>query len=654
MDQKLNIDEKIKLLVAKDMWSNDSCGGKLYSFVVSDGPVGLRHPQDMNSNDHAVCSIAYPSTQMLSHTWNLELAREMGNALANDCIENDVDIILAPGVNIKRIPTCGRNFEYFSEDPLLAGLMAREYIAGVQEKHVGTSLKHFCCNNMEYSRHWMSSEVDERTLREIYLRQFEIACEAKPWTIMCSYNLVNGMRMSEHQKLYDVLRNEFGFDGLIMSDWDAVKDRIASLNAGLDIEMPHNKEHLKSLYRAKEEGTLPLEKVEECSARVITLADRCEKSKKIRKVDMTTEERERIALKIEEEGIVLLKNDNHILPLRTEEKVLVTGGPLIWHYFGGGSSQISLRSKYVNLHAALSKFMPNVAYSESVLVPRGHSCDIGNLKGAVAFARGCDVSIICVGDNDVCEAEGHDRQHIKLAKEEEDTICAIAKVSKKTVVVVYAGSAIDMSAWIDKVDAVIWAGYGGEYVNEALAEVLVGKVNPSGKLTETFPLALYDVPAMNTYRDEVCVMYSEGLNIGYRYFNTFEKPVLFPFGYGLSYSEFKYSDLKIERDENGLTISFELENISDVDGKEIAQIYICELCKEVYRPNKELRAFKKVFVSAHGKVRVEIPLDDRAFAYYSVANDAWKIHGGQFEIQVCSDVESVKLSQTVDMKEKLL
>lgn len=647
---ELSLDEKIRLLVGKDMWSNDSCNGKVYSFVVSDGPSGLRHPADLQMNSQEIPSIVYPSEQMLSHTWNPDLARMMGNAIANDCIEQDVDIILAPGVNIKRLPICGRNFEYYSEDPLIAGVLAREFIRGVQEKHVGTSLKHYCCNNIEYSRHWISSEVDERTLREIYLRQFEIACEAKPWTVMCSYNLLNGVRMSENKKAYRILREDFGFDGVIVSDWNAVKDRIASLRAGLDIEMPYDASHLESLYEAKNNGTLPLDEVEKCSARVVELSEKCREGKALRKIDMTVAEREKVAKSIAEEGIVLLKNDK-VLPLKGCENVMLTGAPLQWQYFGGGSSQVKLRGRYVGLCETLSEYVLHTVYAESTIVSRGHSCDIGNLKGAVATARKCDISIVCVGDNDVCEAEAHDRQHIRLAKEEEDTILAVASASPKTIVVVYAGAAIDMSAWIERVDAVIWAGYGGEYINEALAEVITGRVNPSGKLTETFPLSLGDVAAMNSHRDETCLVYSEGLNVGYRYFHTFDIPVLFPFGHGLSYSEFIYSDLEISGEGCDFTVAFTIENVSDFDGKETAQLYVKELDKEVYRPEVELKAFKKVFVPARGKVRVELVLDRRAFAYYSTAIDGWKVHEGLFEIRICSDVEIVRLSQTVSVKE---
>ena len=645
----LSIEEKASLLIGEGFWTIPSCGGKVYPFVVSDGPAGVRHPSNVNATGDEIPSICYPFGQSLANTWNLEIARKIGNAIANDCIEQNVDILLAPGVNIKRLPICGRNFEYFSEDPLLAGLMGREYIRGVEEKHVGTSLKHFCCNNVEYSRHWISSEVDERTLHEIYLVPFELALEAKPMTVMSSYNLVNGLRMSEHKKLYDLLRGEFKFDGAIVSDWEAVKDRVASLKAGLDLEMPYNEEQSKKLASALEKGTLPLDKVDESASRVVSLASKCEENKKLAHVDMSVKEREAVALEGAEESIVLLKNES-ALPLKGDERILVTGAPNNYRYFGGGSSAVKMRFKYVPLSETLKQYAPNAFYSESVISPRGHSADMGNLKEAVRESHRCDVSIVCVGDNDACESESFDRQHIKLAKEEEDAILSIAEASKKTIVIVYAGSAIDMSAWIEKVDAIIYAGYGGEFINEALAEVLVGKVNPSGKLSETFPLSLDDVLATHSYRDENCLVYSEGLNVGYRYFDTFKKPVLFPFGFGLSYSSFIYSDLRIGGEGCDLTVSFQIENVSDVPGKEVAEIYVRELDKEVYRPNKELKAFQKVFVPSHGKRRVEMKLNERSFAYYSTALNGWKVHEGLFEVEVCSDAQNVRLSQRVEIK----
>lgn len=635
--------EKIKLLVGKDEWHNDSCNDNLYTFTVTDGPMGVRHP---NEKGVVAPSITYPSAQMLAFTWEPTLAKEMGKAIADDCIDRNLDVLLGPGVNIKRIPICGRNFEYFSEDPLVSGIMGREYIYGVQEENVGTSLKHFCCNNMETSRNYISSEVDERTLREIYMRPFEIACEAQPWTVMCAYNGVNGVLMAENEKLFRVLREEFGFNGLIVSDWDAVKDSAKSISAGIDIIMPYRSHYAERLNEAVENNTIDTKGVERAVENIVSLSKKCEAASKIRKASLSVKEREDISQKIAEEGIVLLKN-NGVLPLDKEQKMLAIGLPTTRYYFGGGSSAVTLRNEYLpkyHIYEILKEYGHEVRLHQ--MVWRGE-----NLKGAVRVAQWADVSLICVGNNCNEEREAFDRAHIKLTKEEIDTIKYIAKNSKKSIVIVYAGSAIDMRDWIDEVDAVVWAGYGGEFGNFALAKILMGEVNPSGKLTETFPLDLYDIPAMNTYRDEACVVYSEGLNVGYRYFDTYQKDVLFPFGYGLSYSKFVYSNLKIKGAGTSLTLSFDIENVSDIDGKEVAQIYVKELCKEVYRPNKELKAFKKVLVKAHEKVNVGIELDRSAFAYYSVAKDKWTVCNGFFEIQVCSNVEQIELSEVVEINE---
>lgn len=646
MNKKLSLEQKVKLIMGADFWTNYDADGTLYKFVVSDGPVGLRQPLDRNTTEQHDCikSVAYPSFQILSQTWDEGLAYELGRSLGNDCIEQNVDILLAPGVNIKRLPTCGRNFEYFSEDPLVAGVFAKEYIRGVQDMHVGTSLKHFCCNNSERSRHWISSEVDERTLREIYLRPFEIALESEPWTVMSSYNLVNGVRMSEHKKLYGVLRDEFGFDGLIVSDWEAVKDSEASLNAGLDLEMPFNEAHLKEMLEKADK--LDPEALDRASARVVALAEKCERESKLRKLDMDVEARRKVAQRIEEEGIVLLKNDNNALPL-SGGRTFVTGAPACRYYFGGGSSNVFPEREYEPLDAALINEGADAFYGDSIWQVVGHQANQSNVKGAVRLAASADRTVLCVGDPNTCEFESYDRQHIKLCEEEESAIHAFAKASNKLIVVVYAGAAIDMSGWIDEADAVVWAGYGGEFVNKALARVLTGKVNPSGKLTETFPLDLADVPAQNAYSDEAVMVYGEGLNVGYRYFDTFGVPVLFPFGFGLSYSRFAYEGLTVEKEGDTVKLGFDILNTSDTDGKEVAQVYVREVTKEVYRPDKELKAFKKVFVKAHGKTHVEIVLDRSAFSYYSVAKDCWTVHEGVFEISVCASVTDVRLTTKI-------
>lgn len=646
---KLNKIQKVKLVMGVDFWSNDTADGSLYKFVLSDGPVGLRQPLDKSNPEQkeVIKSVAYPSAQVLSQTWNCDLAKLLGKSIGNDCIEQKVDIVLGPGVNIKRLPTNGRNFEYYSEDPYLAGTLAKKYIEGVQEMHVGTCIKHFCCNNSEFSRHWASMEVDERTLHEIYLKAFEIAMEAKPWTVMCSYNLVNGRRMSENNKLYNVLRNNFKFDGLIMSDWDAVKDSEASLNAGLNLEMPYNENHHNLMMKKAQENILNERKLDESAVKVIELAEKCEKESKLRKMDMSINERRNVALKIAEEGIVLLKNENNVLPLKPEKKIFITGDPASRYYCGGGSSQVCPELPFISLEEALKAECDDVQYYESIWEKLGHLAHVGNAKKALEYSAQAEYTILAVGDSANLEFECADREGIKLSKEEEILINDFAKVAKHLIIVVEAGSAIDMSSWIDKVEAVVYMGYGGELGHKALANILVGKINPSGRLSETFPLKLEDSPAMKSYHDSSVMKYDEGLNIGYRYYETYNVPVLFPFGYGLSYSKFEYSNLKIEQIKDVYKVSFDIENETEIDGAEVCQLYIREVVKEVYRPDYELKGYEKIFIKAHEKKEVIIELKRKDFSYYSTYYDEYHVKPGAFDILIGKNSHDIILKERI-------
>ncbi len=649
--KELSAIEKAKLVMGADFWCNETLGGRVYKFVVSDGPVGLRQPTNRNTteqtNDITIHSVAYPSIQVLSQTWNKDAAHLMGKSIANDCIEQNVDVVLGPGVNIKRNPLNGRNFEYFSEDPYLAGTMARDYINGVQSMNVGTCLKHYCCNNSEFSRHWASMEVDERTLREIYLKPFEIACEAKPWSVMCSYNLVNGRRMSENKKLYDILKKEFGFDGMIISDWSAVKDSEASMNAGLSLEMPYEQSHHDEMMDKAEKGLLDSDNLDKAASEVLSFAEKCETTKKIRKMDMTIEERRNVSLKVAEEGIVLLKNDNHILPIRKGSKVAVTGAPAKEYYFGDGSAHVVPEKEPINLTDALNEVGVHAKYYDSIWTKKSFKVNVSRVSEGLNGALESDYTILAVGNDNECETEAYDRAMMKLTNEEEIVIHHFAKVTDKLIVVIEAGSPIDMSNWIDEVAAVVYMGYGGQLGHKALSEILVGDINPSGKLSETFPICLEDTPSFHSYQDGLVVVYNEGLNVGYRYYETYNKPVLFPFGYGLSYSKFEYSELNVEERDGEYLVSFDIENTSDVVGKEIAQIYVRELVPEVYRPKYELKNYTKVEVKAHEKVHVTLKLDRKAFSYYSVAYDSDRIKPGAFEIMVGKNAHQIVLSKKI-------
>lgn len=647
----LTVEQRAKLLIGKNFWHIEDFEGRLPIFMMSDGPVGLRHPRHATSGDQEIApSIAYPSFEVLSQTWNLELAKKLGNAIANDCIDLDVDIILGPGVNIKRLPHNGRNFEYLSEDPLLAGVLAKEYIDGVQEKNVGACLKHYACNNSEVSRNFKSMDVSERALREIYLKPFEIATKAKPWTIMTAYNLVNGVRMSEHNKLYKILREEFCFDGLIISDWDAVMDRNKSLNAGLDIEMPFSKPHLDTFLADLHAGRVDVEKINESASRIIDFTYANLDHKALRKVDLTIDQRYEIAEQIAEQGIVLLKNDNNVLPLNKNKKILATGAGCHWYVFGGGSSEVTPLQPYIKLIDALKDEGLKPLEHQSIAFNRGANTCVTDLKGTLRkiINEEVETTILTITQDNHQHSEAYNRQDLKLSSEQVSAINEISKVSKKTVVVIYAGAPVEMKDWIDNVDAVLWVGYVGERGNKAIAKVLSGAVNPSGKTSETFPLSMEDVAAVNSYEDANVAVYQEDLNVGYRQFVTDGKPVQFPFGHGLSYSSFEYKDLKLTVRDGTVDVEFIITNTSNIDGFETAQIYVEELSPNTYRPRYELKAWKKVYIAANTSEIVKIKLDHQAFQYFSTAHDEWVINNdSDFAIMVGKSSANIVLQKSV-------
>lgn len=631
--------DKVKLVMAKDWWETEDLNGKLGKVKVSDGPVGLRclAVTDSWANDSIYPSVAYPCYQMLSQTWNLEMAHKMGRAIADDCIDHNVDVLLGPGVNIKRTPLCGRNFEYFSEDPYVAGMFGKSFIEGVQEGHVGTSLKHYCCNNREFSRYWLSSEVDERTLRELYLKPFQIAVQAKPWTVMTSYNLVNGVRMSANKELNAVLRNEFGFDGVIVSDWEAVQDPLDTLHSDLDLEFPHNARHAQQMQARLEAGEVDLEALDRCSGRIIALGEKSKTAKGLRKVQYSIEERIAVSQEVEEEGIVLLKN-NGILPLQNQS-VYVTGLPSQTLYHGGGSSAVIPNRPFVTLDAALREQGYDAYYSESIGKIYGANVSMGNIRQACLNSQGSDVTIFTVGTGAGAEVEETDRRDITLTPEELAALQYLRKYAKKLVVVVYAGSAVDLREFDALADAVVLAGFGGQNVSQAVANVLTGKVNPSGRLTETYAYSVKDIPSEQTYRDEAVMSYEEKLNVGYRYFATANVPVLYPFGYGLSYSRFRYTDLKVD----GMQVRVRVENVSDRDGKEVVQLYIHEEDPTVERPIRELKAFQKVLIKAGQSKEVTFTLTEDMFSYYSQQLHSWTANKGAFQVQICKNANEVLL-----------
>ncbi len=642
--KELTMEEKMRLLIGKNNWQSTDCNGKVPTLSVSDGPIGLRKTVvNDKGQSYALPAVAFPATQILANTWDLSLAYAVGASIADECIEADIDILLGPGCNIKRSPMCGRNFEYYSEDPYVSGTFAREFIKGVQSKGVGTSLKHYCANNLEFGRVYTSSEVDERTLTEIYLESFRIACEADPATVMCGYNLVNGQRMSEHKKLYRILREDFWReDGVIISDWGAVHDRTRSLKAGLDIEMPYSEIGYENLKAGYESGRITEEDIDKSVERILKLAQKYGERKE-RNVTTTKEDRRRLAQRVAEEGIVLLKN-NGVLPLADRGKIMISGNDLYAYYSGAGSSRVVTENEPQTLLQCLRSVLPNAtidgytvtAYSDSEYLPM--------------FEMGYenDVAIVVCGDY---ETEGDDRYSMRLPIKDERLILETAKRNANTVVVLRYGAAVDVSSWIDKVAAVIFAGYGGERGNEALANILSGKVNPSGRLTETFANTYEDYPVAHTYLDHAINAYTEGLFMGYRYFDNVPANVRFPFGYGLSYSQFQYSDLVVNRQNDTYEVRFRVSNVSTIDGVDVAQVYIHEVQPRVLRPIKELKGFERVVLKAGESKEVCVKLSHRAFAYYSVAEDCWKVTSGKFEIYIAQNANDIRLQTCIEVSE---
>ena len=648
----LTLEEKLRLLSGKDCWRTYGANGKLKEVFMSDGPNGLRMIADDGQTKKAT---AMPNISVIANSWSKKAAHLAGETIADDCIENGADILLAPGVNIKRTPLCGRNFEYFSEDPYLAGTLAKEYIDGVQSKGVGTSLKHYCLNNREYDRLFTSSEIEERAMREIYLTAFEIALKAKPWTVMCSYNRINGIYASENKYLIsDVLRGEFGFDGVVVSDWGAVHSQFRRVKAGIDIEMPVTDKSFEDLKISYEKGLITDKEIDACAERVIGLAEKSQKADKTKKIEKTKAERHAAAVEIAKEGIVLLKNDDDILPLKAKKsgKILVSGtfanepAP-----GGGGSAYVETDFKQEPLEKLIAEKLGKgavVDFTKDVNYT-GDGYNFG-LNKAIEAAYSHDTVVVCVGTGRAVETEGKDRTDIKLPFVQEAAILKIANANPNVIVVVYAGSAIDMSAWIDEVKAVVYAGFMGEAANEAVSDILCGKTSPSGKLAETFPVALENTSVENDVGDGFVDWYQDGIFVGYRFYDTFGKDVLFPFGHGLSYANFVYSDLKIEKTgECECEVSYTVKNTGKIAAKEISQVYVKDECSFVIRPEKELKGYSKDLIKPNEEKRVTIKLCPRSFAYYSVNLKDWHVENGTFEILVGASSRDIRLSGKIEI-----
>jgi beta-glucosidase len=662
---KMTLEEKAALCTGASPWTTtpiDRLG--VPELTVSDGPHGVRRVAEVNDvSANSLPATCFPTASCMASTWDVELIRLLGQALAEECIALKVDVVLGPGTNMKRTPLGGRNFEYYSEDPYLAGQMAASFIDGVQSQGVGTSLKHFAANNQEYRRHTISSEMDERTLREIYLPAFETAVQkAKPWTVMCAYNKLNGTFCSEnHRLLVDILKEEWGFEGLVVSDWGAVHDRVAALKGGLDLEMPGPREQrVEAVVEAVRSGELTESTLDESVRRILGIVFRAAETPKGAPFDAAAHHA--LARRIAAEGMVLLKN-NGILPLEKHQHIAVIGrAAKEAHFQGGGSSHINptqVDSPFNELQKSAGD--SKLTFAEGY--PAGTDFDQARIYAAVKNARSADVALIYIALPESKESEGYDRADLDLTPQQVALIQAVAAVQPKTVVILNNGAPVVMSAWIDGAAAVLEAWMMGQAGGGAIADVLFGKVNPCGRLAETFPLRLVDTPAhINFPGGAGQVSYGEGIFIGYRYYDAKEVPVLFPFGYGLSYTTFAYKNLKVSpgqgrdgsavsfKDVDGLTVSVDVTNTGKRTGKEVVQVYVHDRKSGLVRPPKELKGFAKLELQPGETKTVTLALDFRAFAYYHPDYQQWITEDGEFDLLVGSSSADIRCTQTITLK----
>jgi len=652
--REMTLEEKAGMCSGKDFWhlkGVERLG--IPEVMVSDGPHGLRKQAEeadhlgLNESIKAVC---FPTACATACSFDRDLLEEMGERIGDECQAEDLSVILGPAVNIKRSPLCGRNFEYFSEDPYLASQMAAAHIKGVQSKNVGTSIKHFAANNQEHRRMSCSSEIDERTLREIYLAAFETAIkEAKPDTVMCSYNRINGEFASEnHWLLTEVLRDQWGFEGYVMSDWGAVNDRVKGLKAGLELEMPGSGGNTdKEIVEAVKNGELEEAVLDRAVERILNIVFKFTDNRQEGKFDL--EEDHKLAAKIAGESMVLLKNEG-VLPLPAQGKKIAFIGKFAEtpRFQGGGSSHINSFKITSALEAV--KEVAEVTYAQGYDV-KEDVIDQAMLNQAVETAKEADVAVIFAGLPDAFESEGYDRTHMRMPDCQNTLISEIAKVQENVVVVLHNGSPVEMP-WADQVKGILEAYLCGQAVGQAEVDILFGKVNPSGKLAETIPYKLSDNPSyLNFPGDGQKVEYKEGVFVGYRYYDTKEMPVRYPFGYGLSYTTFEYSDLQLSsdkiKDTDKLKVTLKVKNTGNRAGKEIVQLYVADKTGAASRPVKELKNFVKVELQPQEEKTVEMELDKRSFAWYNTDIHDWYAASGEYEILAAASSRDIRLKKTV-------
>ena len=652
---EMTLEEKAGMCSGLDFWhlkEVEHLG--IPKVMVSDGPHGLRKQDEKGDHlgiNDSIKAVCFPPAVLSACSFDRGLMEEMGKAIGREAQANDVSVVLGPAVNIKRSPLCGRNFEYYSEDPYLAGEIAAAFVKGVQSQHVGTSIKHFAANNQEYRRMSSSSEVDERTLREIYFPAFETAVKkAQPYTFMCSYNQINGTFASENKWLLtDVLRGEWGFKGYVMSDWGAVNDRVKGLEAGLELEMPASGgDNDAMIVKAVKDGALEEKILDQAVERSLRIIFEYADHRKPQEFTMEKDHEE--AQHIAEESMVLLKNENHILPLKTSEKAAFIGGFARNPRFqGGGSSHINC-FKTTNVLDSVP-CDAQVVYAEGFPADRDFY-DKALADEAVKAAAEADKAVIFAGLPESFESEGYDRSHMRLPECQNRLITEILKVQPNTVIVLHNGSPVEMP-WLGEIKGLLETYLGGQAGGAAAANILYGKINPSGKLAETMPLKLSDNPSYLNFGGGEKVEYREGIFVGYRYYDTKEMDVAFPFGYGLSYTTFAYSNLKLSMEnpteKDTVMVSADVTNTGKSAGKEVVQLYIRDLTGSAIRPEKELKGFEKVFLEPGETKTVTMELNKRSFAWYNTELHDWFAASGDYEILVGASSRDIRLTETLHL-----
>lgn len=659
---QMTLEEKAGMCSGLDFWrlkGVERLG--IPSIMVTDGPHGLRKQKE--GADHvglfnSVPATCFPSAAGVASSWDRELIEKMGRALGEECQAEDVAVLLGPGANIKRSPLCGRNFEYFSEDPYLSSEMAAHHIRGVQSQGVGTSLKHFAANNQEHRRMTSDSVVDERTLREIYLASFEGAVKkSQPWTVMCSYNKVNGAFASENDYLLtDILKDEWGHEGFVVSDWGAVNDRAGGLAAGLELEMPTSGgTGDRKIVEAVRAGKLSEEKLDRAVERLLRIIFKAVDNKK-QDAAYDAEAHHQLARVVARESMVLLKNEDKLLPLAKEGSIAVIGAlAAAPRYQGGGSSHVNP----TRLEDIREEIVKSAGSAANVVFAGGYELDndatnAALVEEAVRAASEANVAVLFAGLPDRYESEGYDRTHLRLPANQIELIGAVAEAQPNLVVVLSNGSPVEMP-WIGSAKAVLEAYLGGQALGGAIADLLFGDANPCGKLAETFPQRIEDNPSYLFYIGEGDrVEYREGIFVGYRYYDKKKVEPLFPFGHGLSYTSFAYSELsfarKAIRDDETVDVQVKVKNTGDRAGKEIVQLYVREAASKVIRPDKELKGFAKVELQPGEQKTVTFTLHKRSFAYYDVDRKDWRVDTGAFDILIGRSSQDIALSDSVQVE----